>query len=78
MGGNGFKLSLAEFRGVVSKSLEVIERNIEEIKVDIKEIKEKNSVKHNEFYTRIRRLENRPSVSVQPFKWVKAILGLIK
>ena len=60
---NKFQLTMAEFKGKVLESLENIEKKMD-----------KNSLQHNEFYTRIRKLESKPSFSVRPIAWLMALL----
>ncbi|KKM14719.1 hypothetical protein LCGC14_1703320 [marine sediment metagenome] len=66
---NGFKVTMAEFKGKVLESLS----NVEE---DIKEIKLKNSEQHRDFYIRLRKLETRPAFSVSPMGWILSLLRI--
>ena len=67
MPSNGFKLTMAEFKGKVLESLDNIEKNLDS-----------NSEQHREFYTRIRKLESKPSFSVRPVAWLLSLLGFNK
>ena len=64
---NKFQLTMAEFKGKVLESLDNIEKKMD-----------KNSLQHNEFYTRIRKLEMKPSFSVSPIGWLLSLIGLRK
>lgn len=66
---NGFKLSMAEFKGTVVQSLE-------DIKEDMREIKLSNSSQHRDFYKRIGKLERTPSLSVNPISWLMSLFGM--
>ncbi len=66
--GNGFRLSTAQFKGKVLESLD-------NIKEDIREIKTDNSEQHKLFFDRIRKLELKPSFSINPVAWIKLFLG---
>ncbi len=63
--GNGFKLSMAEFRGEAAQSLKNIEKQFEE-----------NRRQHELFFKRIRKLEMKPSLSVNPVAWLLALFGV--
>lgn len=60
-----FKLSIAEFRGRVLESLANIEK---EFKL--------NREHHDLFFKRIRKIELRPSFSLNPIGWLLSFLGI--
>ncbi len=60
-------LSMAEFKGKVLESLE-----------NIKGEHKLNREQHTLFFTRIRKLEMRPSFSVNPAGWLLSMIGLKK
>ncbi len=64
-GSNGFKLSMAEFKGKVITSLDNIEKQFEQ-----------NREQHKLFFERIRKIEQRPSLSVNPIAWLLALFGI--
>lgn len=64
---NGFKLTMAEFKGKVLQSLD-----------DIKGEFKLNREHHELFFGRIRKLELRPSFSVNPIGWLASMLGIRK
>ena len=67
MPSNGYKLTMAEFKGQVLEKLSNIEKRMDE-----------NSKQHKEFYTRIRNLERKPSFSLNPGAWLATALGFKK
>ena len=71
---NGFKLTMAEFKGKVLESLD-------SIKEDIREIKVKNSDHHKQLFERMMKVEketNTPTLSTHPIQWLLSILGYHK
>ncbi len=64
---NGFKLSMAEFKGRVIQSLENLEKQ-----------DELNREQHDLFFKRIRKLELRPSFSINPVAWALSLIGVKK
>ena len=68
MSKNGFKLTMAEFKGRVVESLD-------NIKDDIKEDRKLNREQHDAFFKRIRKLEQRPAFSIDPLGWFLTSLG---
>ena len=61
---NGFKLSMAEFKGRVIESLDNIAKQFD-----------MNREQHELFFRRIRQIEMKPSFSVKPFAWLMYALG---
>ena len=59
--GNGFKLSMSEFKGRVIESLDNLEKQFKE-----------NSEQHKMFFNRIRKIELKPSLSINPLGWLFA------
>ena len=76
MPSNNFRLNISEFKGRVLAELKMLNSGQEEIKEIINEQIRHNRIQHKEFYDRIRRLEQRPSISVNPIQWLKSLLGL--
>ncbi len=71
---NGFKLTMAEFKGKVLEPLD-------SIKEDIKEIKIKNSDHHKQLFDRMMKVEKEvttPTVSTHPIQWVLWLFGYRK
>ena len=66
-GSNGFKLSMSEFKGKVCESLDNIDHQFE-----------LNRQQHELFFNRIRGLEMKPSFSMNPGRWLMALLGFKK
>ena len=73
---NGFKLTMAEFKGKVLQSLNDITEDIKDIKKDNKEHKVSNTRQHEHIFKKIRQIESRPSFSINPVKWAIALFGL--
>lgn len=61
---NNFNMSMSEFKGKVLESLANINKQIES-----------NNQQHEVFFTRIRKLELKPSFSINPAGWLFSLLG---
>ena len=64
---NGFKIAMARFEGKVLEALKNMEN---EFKL--------NREQHELFFRRIRRIEMRPSISIDPMGWFFSWFGIKK
>ena len=62
---NGFRLDTAQFKGKVLESLSNIEKQFD-----------LNRDQHELFFNRIRKIELKPSLSVNPVAWLLALFGI--